>query len=256
MTDTYPPEARDEAMTSSINGHVASSNEVAAAGPPVLEARKVDVGYGEVPVVRELDLRVERGEVVALLGANGAGKSTTMSALAGLLRPTAGSIHWQGQAAVGPLHKRVRAGLAYVPEQRSVIFSLSTKDNLRLGRGSIAAALELFPELKPLMSKRAGLLSGGQQQILTLARALASEPSLILADELSLGLAPLVVDRLLHALRQAAERGAAVIVVEQQARKALRKSDRAYVLRGGRVVLEGQSTQLLQRFSEVESSYL
>jgi branched-chain amino acid transport system ATP-binding protein len=222
----------------------------------VLEASGLDVGYGETPVVRGLDLKIHAGEVVALLGANGAGKSTTISALSGILHPSAGTVHWKGERARGPLHRRVRAGLALVPEQRSVIFGLSTRDNLRMGRGGIDDALDLFPELKPFLGRRARLLSGGQQQMLTLARALASKPGLILADELSLGLGPLVVDRLLAAIRQAADRGAAVLLVEQQVRKALANSDRAYVLRRGRIVLEGRSPDLLGRIAEIERSYL
>ncbi|MCX4095602.1 ABC transporter ATP-binding protein [Nocardia sp. alder85J] len=225
-------------------------------GAVVLKATGLDVGYGDTLVVRGLDLEVRAGEVVALLGANGAGKSTTISALAGILQPSAGSVTWRGQPARGSLHRRVRRGLALVPEQRSVIFGLSTKDNLRMGRGSIGAALDLFPELKPFLSRKAGLLSGGQQQMLTLARALATEPELLLADELSLGLAPLVVDRLLAAVRQAADRGAAVLLVEQQVRKALKNSDRAYVLRRGRIALEGRSSDLLGRIAEIEQSYL
>jgi len=133
---------------------------------------------------------------------------------------------------------------------------LSVQDNLRLGRGSVSDALELVPELRPLLRRRVGLLSGGEQQMLTLARALASRPSVLLADELSLGLAPLILDRLLQLARRAADDGVAVLIVEQQARKALRYCDRGYVLARGRVMLEGTASELRDQLPEIEATYL
>jgi len=223
---------------------------------PLMAAQGVSIGYGSIPVVRDLNLRIDAGEVVALLGSNGAGKTTTIMGLAGVLSPSAGVVSWQGTPIRSPLHVRAKQGLALVPEQRSVIYRLSTHKNLRLGRGSVEHALELFPELRPLLSRTAGLLSGGEQQMLSLARALAAEPLLLLADELSQGLGPLIVERLLSAIRAAADRGVAVVLVEQQVRKALRHSDRAYVLQRGRVALEGRSEELLRNVSEIERTYL
>ena len=228
----------------------------ASLAPAVLRARALSVGYGQIAVIRELDLAVSPGEIVVLLGANGAGKSTTLMALAGLLRLSAGTVELHGRPTRAPLHQRSRQGLAYVPEQRGIFRDLTTRENLRLGRGSLAAALEIMPELRPLMDRRAGLLSGGEQQMLSLARALASAPSVLLCDELSLGLAPLIVDRLLKAIRAAARQGVAVLLVEQHVRAALAVADRAYVMRRGTIVMTGTAAEVGARLEEVESNYL
>ncbi|WP_433218283.1 ABC transporter permease subunit [Dactylosporangium sp. CS-047395] len=225
-------------------------------GAPLIEARGLSAGYGDLAALRDLDLVVRPGEIVALLGPNGAGKTTTLLTLAGELKPLAGSVQWRGRPASARLHRRAREGMAFVPEERSVFMQLSAAENLRLGRGSRQLALDTFPELAPLLDRRAGLLSGGEQQILTLARALAGRPALLLADELSLGLAPLVVDRLLRAIRQAADDGLGVLLVEQQAARALEVADRAYVLRRGRVITEGSSAELARDWSKLERSYL
>jgi ABC-type branched-subunit amino acid transport system ATPase component len=223
---------------------------------PLLEASGLHAGYLGVPVVHDLSLTVCPGEVVVLLGANGAGKSTTLRTLAGAIAPISGEIRWQGTPTRAPLHRRARNGLALVTEQRSVFMGLSTEANLRLGRGPVEGALALFPELTPLMKRRAGLLSGGEQQILTLARALAAEPAALLADELSLGLAPMIVRRLLAAVRAAADRGVGVLLVEQHAAQALEVADRGYVFRRGRVVISGSADELRQNFDEIRDSYL
>jgi ABC-type branched-subunit amino acid transport system ATPase component len=222
----------------------------------LLEASGLYAGYLGVPVVHDLALTVGPGEVVVLLGANGAGKSTTLRTLAGAIAPISGEIRWQGTPTRAPLHRRARNGLALVTEQRSVFMGLSTEANLRLGRGPVDAALALFPELTDLLKRRAGLLSGGEQQILTLARALAADPAALLADELSLGLAPMIVRRLLVAVREAADRGVGVLLVEQHAAQALEVADRGYVFRRGRVVMSGSADELRQNFDEIRDSYL
>jgi branched-chain amino acid transport system ATP-binding protein len=223
---------------------------------PLLEARNLSAGYGSLAAVRDLDIEVRAGEVVTLLGPNGAGKSTTLRTLAGALTPLAGEVRWKGVATRAPLHRRARAGLAFVPEERSVFMGLTAAENLRVGNGPATKALELFPELEPHLKRKTGLLSGGQQQILTLARALATDPEVLLADELSLGLAPMVVTRLLGAVREAAERGVGVLLVEQHARQALAVADRVYVLQRGRVALSGSADEILGRLDEVERTYL
>ena len=223
---------------------------------PLLAARRLSAGYGQVAAVHDLDLEVRPGEVVALLGPNGAGKTTTLLTLAGDLAPLAGEVLWRDQPTRAPLHRRVRDGLALVTEERSVFMRLTAAANLALGPGDPDRALELFPELEPLLKRRAGLLSGGEQQILTLARALAAEPAVLLADELSLGLSPLVVARLLRAVREAADRGTAVLLIEQHVHRALEVADRALVLNNGRVVLEGPAHELRARRDEIERAYL
>jgi branched-chain amino acid transport system ATP-binding protein len=228
----------------------------APAGAVVLAAHGLSAGYGGQPVVRELNLEVRSGEVVALLGANGAGKTTTLLALAGVLSPLAGSVTWLGRSDRAPMYARVRAGLGFVSEQRSVISSLTTLENLKLGRGEPDVALELLPELKPLLSRRAGLLSGGEQQFLTLGRVLAAKPKLLLADEMSLGLAPLIVKRLLMAVRDAADHGVGVLIVEQQVRNVLTVADRGYVIRRGSIEIDASSRELGERLSEIEATYL
>ena len=228
----------------------------AGLGQPVLEAAGLCVGYGGNPVVRDLDLRVHAGEVVALLGANGAGKTTTLLGLAGELRPIKGAVRMYGDTVTAPLHRRARAGLAYISEERSIIRDLSVTDNLRLGRGDVDVAFRAFPELDRLRRRRAGTLSGGEQQILTYARALSRSPRILIADELSLGLAPLIVQRLIEAIRTAARNGLAVLIVEQQVHTALAASDRAYLLRHGEVILQGASASLADRIDEIEVGYL
>jgi sulfate-transporting ATPase len=230
------------------------------ASAPLLAARGLHAGYGDLAAVRDLDLSVAAGEVVALIGPNGAGKTTTLLTLAGELAPLRGEVQWAGRvvsARRAPLYRRAREGLAFVPEERAVIPVLSTGANLRLGRGSVEDAVAFFPELEPLLRRRAGLLSGGEQQMLSLARALASKPRVLLIDELSLGLAPMLVARLLAAVRAAADRdGVGVLLVEQHAVEALAHADRVVVLRRGQVEMAGSAADLLGRLSALESAYL
>lgn len=244
-------------MTTMVNGSEGTVPGTRDHQPEtVLEARGVSVGYGPIPVVRELDLQVGKGQVVALLGANGAGKTTTLMALAGLLPLSAGAVRLHGTRTTASLFRRVRQGLAYVPEERGIFRQLTTMENLRLGRGAPEDALELMPELKPLVNRKAGLLSGGEQQMLSVARALAARPAVLLCDELSLGLAPLIVERLLERISEAATTGLGVLLVEQQVRSALSVADFAYVLRRGSVVMSGAGTEMAKRLDEIESHYL
>ena len=209
----------------------------------VLATEQLHAGYGEVVVVRDVDLSVGEGEIVALLGPNGSGKSTLLLTMAGELPPARGRVLVWGESTGEPLFQRARRGLGFVPEERSVLMGMSVRDNLLLGRGGIEGAVTIFPELGALLDRRAGLLSGGEQQMLTLGRALAAEPKALLVDELSLGLAPLVVERLLAVLRRAAdERGIAVLLVEQQVRRALQVADRWYLMRGGAIVANGDAS--------------
>jgi branched-chain amino acid transport system ATP-binding protein len=253
--------ARDRSVVEAYLGDetVAAAPRVAvasSASAPLLTARGLSAGYNDQPAVHGVDLEVRSGEVLLVLGANGAGKSTTLLALAGELKPLAGEVQWQGERIDQPLHRRAARGTALVPEERSAVRSLSVADNLRLGGVGVDDAIALFPELEPLLGRSAGLISGGEQQMLTLARALGRKPQLVLADEVSLGLAPLVVDRLLTALRDAADRGMAVVVVEQRARRALDIADHVVVLRRGRVELSGSAAELRDSFDRIERAYL
>jgi branched-chain amino acid transport system ATP-binding protein len=224
---------------------------------PVISVKGMCTGYAGQPVVHDLSFDVNPGEVLCLLGPNGAGKTTTMLALAGELPLLEGEVSFAGVKPRAPLYKRARSGMSYVTEERSVFKGMSLRDNLRIGGVDIDEAVALFPELAQRMSVRGGLLSGGEQQMLTLARALGRKPRLLLADELSLGLAPLVVDRLLQAVRKAAdEQQTAVVMVEQHAHKALNYTDHAIVMRRGRVGLDLTGEQARARIGDVEQAYL
>jgi branched-chain amino acid transport system ATP-binding protein len=220
-----------------------------------LETRNLHAGYGSVTVVRDLTISVESGEVVALLGRNGAGKTTALLTMAGALRPLSGEVRVLGVHDRSSLSGRARRGLGLMTDDRSIFFGLSVRENLRLARGT-TDILPLFPELERLLDRPAGLLSGGEQQILGLAAVLSREPKLLLVDELSFGLAPRVVQRLMKAVRDAANAGTAVVLVEQFARIALEVADRAYVLVNGRVESEGATDELRANVRELESKYM
>jgi branched-chain amino acid transport system ATP-binding protein len=237
----------------------------ASASGHALTVRDLFAGYRGVPVVRELSLEVRPGEVVALLGPNGAGKTTTLETIAGLHRPISGTVELSGENVGGkPAYVLARRSLALVPEGRALFPGLTVREHLRLaggGRGQRAGheeeLLEMLPELRKCLGRKAGLLSGGEQQMLAVGRALVTRPRLLLVDEMSLGLAPVIVERLLPILRRAAdELGSSVLFVEQHVALALEISDRAYVLTHGRIRLEGPAAELRERRELLAASYL
>jgi len=225
---------------------------------PLLQTRLLKAGYLGREVVRAVNLTVQPGEVVCLLGPNGAGKTTTLLTIAGELVPVDGVVLFSNVPTFTPMHQRVRTGgIGLVTEERLVFTQMSARDNLRVGGGSVEKALELFPELEPRLDVRGGMLSGGEQQMLALARALSRDPKLLLADELSLGLAPKIVDRLLGAVRTAADtQGTGALIVEQHARKALKYSDRMYLMARGQILLELPADEARARIDEIEETYL
>ncbi|MGA2828496.1 MAG: ABC transporter ATP-binding protein [Streptosporangiaceae bacterium] len=240
------------------------------AGAPghALVLKDLSAGYRGVPVVRELNLEVRPGEVVALLGPNGAGKTTTLETIAGLNRPISGTVELSGENIGGtPAHLLARRDLALVPEGRALFPGLTVREHLRLagGRGRRTRRagshedelLEMLPELRKCLGRKAGLLSGGEQQMLAVGRALVTRPRLLLVDEMSLGLAPVIVERLTPILHRAAdEMGASVLFAEQHVALALEISDRAYVLTHGRIRLEGAAAELRERRELLAASYL
>ena len=231
----------------------------------VLDIRGLVAGHDGVPVVRGLDLRVAAGEVVALLGPNGAGKTTTLQTISGLLPIISGEIDVLGQPPTPRApHKVAQRGVGHVTEDRSLFFDLTARQNLTVGvsgrrraNQAVQRVLGLFPELEAVLDRKAGLLSGGQQQMLALARALVAEPRLLLVDEMSLGLAPIIVQRLLPMVRAIAEEtGAGVILVEQHLTLAMEVSDRVCLLVHGEVVAQGPTAEMKERREFFEASYL
>lgn len=231
-----------------------------------LDIEGLDAGYDGVAVVRGLDLRVEPGEVVALLGPNGAGKTTTLRTISGLLPALGGRVEVLGRPtdARRP-HRVARRSVAHVAEDRSLFAGLTVRENLRLApglrrrdrRAAYARAIDVFPALGPLLDRPAGLLSGGEQQMLAVARAIVTGPRLLLVDEMSLGLAPVIVEEMLPVVRRVAdELDTAVVVVEQHIHLALELADRAVVLANGRIVLDRPAASLRDDPRLVEASYL
>jgi len=223
---------------------------------PLLRVTDVGVAYGRVRAVQSVSLEVRAGEFVAVIGSNGAGKSSTMKAISGVLTPVAGRIEFDGADVTGePSHRLVRRGLAMVPEGRQVFAEQSVEDNLRLGAfvfardaaavdDAVEGGFALFPRLAERRGQSAGSLSGGEQQMLAIARGLASRPRLLVIDELSLGLAPRVLETLFPVLERLNREGLAILLVEQLATQALAVSHRAYVMETGRVTLHGRSSDL------------
>jgi len=231
----------------------------------LLEARNLAVAYGGIRAVKGIDLQVDQGELVALIGANGAGKTTTLKALAGVLPWAGGSGSFAGTPLDKlALHERVRRGLVLVPEGRGVFARLSIAENLDMGAyarrdADIPRDLErmytLFPRLADRRAQLAGTLSGGEQQMLAMARALMAKPKLLMLDEPSMGLAPLVVDLIFETIRNVSKEGVTIFLVEQNARLALTVSQRAYVMESGQVTLAGPAAELLNN-QKVKAAYL
>ena len=229
---------------------------------PVLELRSVTAGYDGAAVIRDIELTVAPGEIVALLGANGAGKTTTLRVASRILPAMSGTVRFDGED-VGRMapHLLAQRGVAHVPEGRGVFFGLTVAEHFKLGyrgeRLDLEHALSYFPALAELRDRRAGLLSGGEQQMLALARALARRPRLLLIDELSLGLAPVIVERLLPTVRRVAEEtGAGVLLVEQHVQLALEIAHRGYVMSHGEIVLERGVDELRRDRGLLVASYL
>ena len=229
---------------------------------PALAIEDLTAGYDQAPVIRNVDLTVDAGEVVALLGPNGAGKTTTLRVISGTVKPITGSVSLDGKdlASSSP-STRAQLGIAHVPEGRGIFFGLTVAEHLRLGhrreRLDAGIAYEYFPKLEEMQRRRAGLLSGGEQQMLAIGRALARHPRLLLLDELSLGLAPVIVETLLPIVRDyARESKCAVLLVEQHVHLALEVADRGYVLSHGEIVLHKTAAELRRDHHLLIASYL
>ena len=232
----------------------------------MLEVKDLHVFYGVIQALKGISFEVNQGEVIALIGANGAGKTTTLQTLTGLLSAKQGSIIFEGKDITKtPAHKIVQMGIAHVPEGRRVFADLSVYDNLRMGaytrkdKDELAASLESvykrFPRLEERKNQRAGTLSGGEQQMLAMGRALMSKPRLIVMDEPSMGLSPIFVNEIFDIIQSVSDSGTTVLLVEQNAKKALSIADRAYVLETGKITLEGKAEDLLHDES-VQKAYL
>ena len=239
---------------------------MSAPGSPLLSLRGVRVGHGPIEVLHGVDLEVRKGEIVTLIGSNGAGKTTTLTTVAGVHRPREGEILLDGERIDGlRAHEVVARGLALVPEGRRIFARLTVLENLEMGaflvrdpatvRSRMEEAFGIFPVLRERAGQLGGTLSGGEQQMLAIARALMLDPALLLLDEPSLGLAPLVVERIFEVIRGLRDRGTTVLLVEQNANMALRLADRAYVIETGTITVEGPGKDLLAD-PRIQEAYL
>jgi branched-chain amino acid transport system ATP-binding protein len=231
----------------------------------MLDVRGLRAGYGKIEVLRDVSIKVEQGQIVTLIGANGAGKTTLLKTVSGLIRPAAGTIAFEGVSLVRrPAHKIVQLGMSHVPEGRAILKRMTVLDNLRMGaylrrdteiEGDIGAVFARFPALAERRAQLAANLSGGEQQMLAIGRALVARPRLLLLDEPSLGLAPKFVTRILQTLIDLKREGKTILLVEQNARKALQIADHGYVMERGRIVLSGTGESLLND-PQVQETYL
>jgi branched-chain amino acid transport system ATP-binding protein len=235
-------------------------------GEPLLKIENLNVAYGDVQVLWDVSLEVNRGEIVALVGSNGAGKTTLLTTISGLLRPRGGQINFNGQNIAGKEAQQiVDAGIAHVPEGRRLFGALSVKENLLMGayrrndkaqiQKDLDYVLHLFPRVRERLNSLAGKLSGGEQQMVAIGRGLMARPSLLMIDELSLGLAPLIIETLLEIIKTVNEEGTTILIVEQDVLTALEQANHGYVLETGHVILSGPSTNLLSD-ERIKKAYL
>ena len=233
---------------------------------PILKVTDIHCGYDNVPVIHGVSLEVNEGELVAIVGANGAGKTTTMQTIAGLMHPTRGTIHFKGKdISRTPAHETIRKGISYVPEGRRLFAKLSARENLELGayikkdRGEIDARLdevfELFPRLKERANQSAETMSGGEQQMLAIARGMMSHPTLLMLDEMSLGLMPSLVEKMMETVVKVNQSGTTILLVEQMVQEALEIAHRGYIIQTGQIVQHGPAQTLLDS-DEVRKAYM
>jgi branched-chain amino acid transport system ATP-binding protein len=246
--------------------HPVRKSETLPEGTPLLELEDLRVNYGGIKALKGISLKVMPGEIVAMIGANGAGKSTTLKSIAGLLPLAGGTIEYAGKSTAElATEDRVAAGISLAPEGRAIFPNLTVRENLELGAylhrdaktmaETIEDVTKLFPRLGERMRQEGGTLSGGEQQMLAIGRALMARPSLLLLDEPSLGIAPKLVQQIFEAITEIAKSGVTILVVEQNTRIALKTSKRAYVLRTGEIALEGPSKELAKN-AEIQAAYL
>jgi branched-chain amino acid transport system ATP-binding protein len=233
----------------------------------MLRIKNVEAGYGKLKVLRNVSVHVGEGEIVSIIGANGAGKSTLLNTLAGVIKPRGGNVCFANRDITGsPAHRIIKRGCSLVPEGRRVFAPMTVEENLELGaysvqsgkasvRKSLDMAFSMFPVLRERKSQLAGTLSGGEQQMLAIARALMGDPKLIMLDEPSMGLAPLVVKSIINTIAALRDKGKTILIVEQNSKAALSISDRGYVMETGAIVLEGTASELLNN-NDVQRAYL